>query len=183
MKVINLFGGAGIGKSTIAAELFSRLKKMNYNTELVTEYAKELIYQNRINTLENDQLYVLAKQHHKIKVLEEYSKNNYKIDYIIVDSPLLNNIIYNNSDYLNNGTFFDFVFRLYSYYDNINFFIQRNTDYEYSTSGRIQKNIKEAEFFDEKILKFLNSEKVPYYKFKNNDNIINNIVNTLLSRD
>ena len=38
--VINLIGGPGCGKSTIAAELFSRLKKMGVTCELVTEYIK-----------------------------------------------------------------------------------------------------------------------------------------------
>jgi len=46
MKVINFYGGAGIGKSTIAADIFSKLKRKGYKTELVGEYAKWLWYQN-----------------------------------------------------------------------------------------------------------------------------------------
>ena len=35
MKVINFYGGAGIGKSTIAADIFSKLKRKGHKTELV----------------------------------------------------------------------------------------------------------------------------------------------------
>ena len=45
MKVINFYGGAGIGKSTIAADIFSKLKRKGHKTELVGEYAKWLWYQ------------------------------------------------------------------------------------------------------------------------------------------
>ena len=46
MKVLNFYGGAGIGKSTIAADVFSKLKHKGHKTELVGEYAKWLWYQN-----------------------------------------------------------------------------------------------------------------------------------------
>lgn len=46
MKVINLFGGAGIGKSTFAASLFAHMKQLHLNVELVQEYAKHLVYQD-----------------------------------------------------------------------------------------------------------------------------------------
>ena len=35
MKVLNFYGGAGIGKSTIAADIFSKLKLKGHKTELV----------------------------------------------------------------------------------------------------------------------------------------------------
>ena len=44
MKVLNFYGGAGIGKSTIAADIFSKLKRKGHKTELVGEYAKWLWY-------------------------------------------------------------------------------------------------------------------------------------------
>ena len=48
MKIINLIGEPSAGKSTIAAELFAKMKKAGYNVELVTEYAKvkENLYAN-----------------------------------------------------------------------------------------------------------------------------------------
>ena len=42
-KVLNLYGGPGVGKSTGAAYIFSMLKLAGINCELVREYAKELV--------------------------------------------------------------------------------------------------------------------------------------------
>ena len=52
MKVINFYGGAAIGKSTIAADMYSKLKRMGYRTELVGEFAKWLWYQNATDIVE-----------------------------------------------------------------------------------------------------------------------------------
>ena len=38
--VINLIGSPGTGKSTLASELFSKMKWQGYDVELVSEYAK-----------------------------------------------------------------------------------------------------------------------------------------------
>ena len=40
LKVLNFYGGAGIGKSTIIADFFSKLKRKGHKTELVGEYTK-----------------------------------------------------------------------------------------------------------------------------------------------
>lgn len=89
MKVINFYGGAAIGKSTIAADMYSKLKRMGYRTELVGEFAKWLWYQNATDIVE-DQLYLFAEQAHRTRTLEKYS-----VDFAICDSPLPLNIIYN----------------------------------------------------------------------------------------
>ncbi|MBO6202243.1 MAG: hypothetical protein J6O13_01810 [Selenomonas sp.] len=44
MRVINFYGGAGIGKSTIAADIFSKLKRKGHKTEMVGEYANGGIF-------------------------------------------------------------------------------------------------------------------------------------------
>ena len=56
----NLFGSPGSGKSTMAALVFSRLKMLNINCELVTEFAKDKVWENNNTALAN-QLYVFAK--------------------------------------------------------------------------------------------------------------------------
>ena len=41
--VINLIGSPGTGKSTLASELFSKMKWKGHDVELVSEYAKESV--------------------------------------------------------------------------------------------------------------------------------------------
>jgi len=88
MLVINIFGGPGVGKSTLAAEVFAHFKKNKLNIELVTEYAKDLVWEERNNILK-DQLYILAKQNRRLERLR-----NKGIDVVVTDSPLLLGKIY-----------------------------------------------------------------------------------------
>ena len=62
--VINIFGGPGCGKSTTATGVFSLLKLHGVNAEFVSEFAKDLTWEERYKTLKN-QNYVSAKQHHR----------------------------------------------------------------------------------------------------------------------
>lgn len=84
---INLFGGPGIGKSTIAPYIFSQLKIQDYSVELVHEYIKEWAYINRVPE-SFDQIYIFAKQLHKEDVVLR------KVDHIVTDSPLLLQCVY-----------------------------------------------------------------------------------------
>jgi len=45
MIVVNLFGAPGAGKSTGAAYIFAMLKLMDLNVELITEFAKDKVYE------------------------------------------------------------------------------------------------------------------------------------------
>lgn len=65
--IINLFGGPGTGKSTLMAQLYAKLKILGYETEMAPEFAKEKVWEESYKTLE-DQIYVFAKQLHKIKI-------------------------------------------------------------------------------------------------------------------
>lgn len=85
--VINLYGGPSVGKSTSAAYLYYLLKSKGTNAELVREYAKDWIYQDRQIGPYN-QIYFLGKQIHKESLL--YSK----VNYIITDSPIMMSVYY-----------------------------------------------------------------------------------------
>ena len=43
MKVINFYGGPGVGKSTKAAGMFYKMQLAGYSVELVNEFAKECV--------------------------------------------------------------------------------------------------------------------------------------------
>ena len=175
MKVINLFGGAGTGKSTLSAELFSFLKKHGYNAEIVPEYAKTLIYEDRKDFLANDQLFVFATQNSRIKTLLEFSKNN-PLDFVVVDSPLPLSLIYNYDPFLQDSDAFkELVISVFRQYDNLNVFVLRNPIYGYNPHGRIQKDMGEAEAFDNKIRGLLKENDIPFHDVLNDDSFIENI--------
>lgn len=86
--LINIYGGPGAGKSTTAAGVFYELKRIGYDCGLVTEMATELVYDEAFNVM-NDQIYLFGEQWHRtFRMLG-------KVDFIVTDSPLLMNIVYN----------------------------------------------------------------------------------------
>ena len=133
--VVNLLGGAGAGKSTVAALVFGQLKKKGVNCELVTEYAKGVVYEENMKRLQN-QLYIFSKQYYSMDMIRD------KVNVIITDSPLLLSLYYNRNFGANNflrvpDEIFDkLVLYCYTTFDNLNFYIERN--HEYKQEGRYQ---------------------------------------------
>ena len=148
--IINLLGGPGSGKSTTAAGLFHTMKLSDFRVELVTEYAKDLTYEGRQNTLDN-QLYVFAKQFHRI----ERIKN--QLDYIITDSPIILACLYAPLNYP--SSFERLVMDFWQMDDNKSFFINRNKKYQ--EYGR-KHSLEESKELDRKIQLFLENNKIDY---------------------
>lgn len=149
LKVINLYAGPGAGKSTTAAGLFFMMKSQGYKVELVTEYAKEKVYDGHFGCL-SDQMYIFGKQQRRQKKLIG------QVDYIITDSPLLLSILYNKEL---SETFNTLVLETYNSYENINFFINRVK--EYKKYGREQTE-DEARELDQTLYKLLSKYDVQY---------------------
>lgn len=127
MIVINLFGAPGAGKSTGAARIFSNLKAAGINAELVTEFAKDKVWEES-KAVFQDQLYILAKQNFRL------SRLNDKVDVAITDSPIILSAFYKDKHEFKN--FKPFIFELFESYDNINFFVNRVKPY--NPVGRFQ---------------------------------------------
>jgi AAA domain len=89
MYIINLYGGPGAGKSTLAAYLFYRFKRAGFRTELVGEAARELIYDGQREILHSNQLLVSGMQYERLKRLQ---RNGMEI--AIADSPLMLGQVY-----------------------------------------------------------------------------------------
>ena len=129
MLVVNLFGAPGSGKSTGAAMLFSRLKLLGYNAELVTEFAKDLAWEGRKETFSNE-VYLFAKQHHRLFRL------NGKVDVAITDRPLILTRVYNNLYGFNSPELDALATAEFKKYDNLNFLVRRAKPY--NPAGRNQ---------------------------------------------
>lgn len=140
-KVINLWAGPGSGKSTAAAGLFFMMKTYGYRVELVTEFAKELVYEQRWAALK-DQYYVTSIQNSRLERLIG------KVDYVITDSPLPLAEIYVTGEDSYRKLCTERAWDLFANYDNVNVFVNRVKPYaEY---GRTESE-DEARVIDEKL--------------------------------
>ena len=147
MKVINLYGGPGTGKSTLATRLFSDMKLQGFKVEYVPEFAKDLTYAGRFKCLTN-QLYITANQYYRMKIITD-------VDYLIADSPILLGKIYADIYNVKSDHYSGLVEELYNEFINFDFFIQRYK--EYQTYGRNQTE-EEAKAIDGLVLEELSNK-------------------------
>jgi GTPase SAR1 family protein len=94
MIKINLFGAPSSGKSAMAALVFGNLKLRGLNAELVTEYAKDLVWK-KIDVKaggESLQLEIFVNQ------LKKEEDMRGRVDYLVTDSPLLLNAYYGKNE-------------------------------------------------------------------------------------
>lgn len=167
---INLFGGPGLGKSTTASGLFYRMKMNNSKVEFIPEYAKELTYGNDYTRL-SDQLHILGEQHHRMYRLLD------KVDFLIHDSPFVMGLTYLRKDdpHLPAYLYEQLVVEMFNSYDNLNIFLERNSNNEYQEYGRSQ-SLSEAIEKDIEIMDLLDRHNIKYKKILADDNTIENIL-------
>lgn len=126
--VVNLFGSPGSGKSTGAAYIFSKLKMKGVNAELVTEFAKDKVWEGNTEVFKN-QAYIFGKQYFKI------SRVLGKVDVIITDSPILLSLFYNDNKILDEN-FNDMILNVFNSFNSLNYLLDR--DKPYNSIGRFQ---------------------------------------------
>lgn len=149
-KVINLIGGPCSGKSTAAAEIFARLKKAGYNVELVTEVAKEHVW-NDCPTILKNQIYIFGDQYNRLWRLIG------KVDFIITDSPLPVGLFYSVERSKN---FLNLIVEKYKDFDNLMYFIDRG-DSEFQPTGRVH-TYEESLEADRRMKELLSDYEIPY---------------------
>lgn len=128
MYIINLFGVPSAGKSTGAAYIFSQLKLLGINAELVTEFAKDKVWEETKEVF-NNQAYIFGKQYFRISRCAD------KVDVIITDSPLLLSVLYNKTEVLGED-FNNLVVKVFKSYNSLNYLLER--DKPYNPKGRFQ---------------------------------------------
>lgn len=164
-KVINIFGSPCSGKSTIASSIFSLLKLHGVNTELVTEYAKDIAWEERKSMFEN-QYYIWGKQYNKMWRLKG------KVDIIVTDSPLPISLVH-SLDFPE--CFHKTIIKSFNEFENINYLIVGN-NVPYRKEGR-KETEEEAIKLRELIRLKLHKYKIVYEEIQNNISSINIIVN------
>lgn len=154
--VINMLGGSGIGKSTIAAGLYYNMKLKHKKVELVREYVKVLAWQGaKINQF--DQVNIFGEQ---CKL--EHTLYN-KVDYIVTDSPIILAPVYEyfyHGDSMMEEAAIKFIDKAKkSGIRHLNFLLSRGKDYD--TNGRYQSE-EEAKKVDSLTKTFLHKHNMHY---------------------
>lgn len=126
--VVNFFGPPGAGKSTASAYIFAKLKMAGVNAELVTEFAKDKVWEESSETFKN-QIHIFGEQSFRLSRCKD------KVDVILTDSPLPLSILYNKEEYLTEN-FNKMVMDVFNSYPNINYFVKRVK--RYNPIGRFQ---------------------------------------------
>lgn len=171
MVVVNLFGAPGAGKSTGAAYAFSKLKLAGYNAELVTEFAKDKVWEDNKEVF-NNQVYIFGKQYFRI------SRLNNKVDVIVTDSPLLLSAYY-ASDPMLGSEFDSLVTRIFNSFDSFNCFIVRTKPY--NPHGRFQTE-KQSDEINKSLNNFLNAHGIVCRYYKGNLQGYDTLVYDIISR-
>ena len=151
-KIINLLGSPGVGKSTIAARVYSELKSKGAHAELVTEFIKDRIWEGNKAALDN-QLYIFASQYYRLTRVAT------QVDFIVCDGPLITEPLYNNYPEPMRSHLNTLVEDVVNQFDNMNYLIKRSVDYE--IRGRLHSQEESDQKFTE-LQTFLIDKKVSY---------------------
>jgi hypothetical protein len=148
--MINFFGPPGVGKTKMAADVFSSMKLRHMSVGQAPEYAKDMLMRlPRIGSNEDiatflttRQLHIFAEQHLRQQVLEGV------FEYGVTDSPLLMSIFYAPKQYY--ASFASMVKEVFDSYRNINFYLTRDIDATpFEKGGRVhsleQSRVKDRE--------------------------------------
>jgi hypothetical protein len=176
-KIINLFGGPGSGKSSIAAGLLYELKKRHITCDAPYEFPKVLAWDDNQSAIK-DQLYVIANQHRGI--VKSYGK----VDYIVLDSPILLSLIYKNyyegNEYpssLYTESFDKMILDIHTRYDNLNIFLNRASGL-HNNAERYQ-NLEKSIELDYMIRNTLDINHINYIDINVNEKTVQEILNLL----
>lgn len=179
-KIINLFAGPGAGKSSIAAGLVYKMKKNHIQCDAPYEFPKLLAWDENHSAIA-DQLYVLANQHRGI--VKSYGK----VDYIVMDSPILLSLTYKNyykaDTYpakLYGKSFDKMILDVFNQYDNINILLER-TEGKHNDKERYQ-TLEESKELDKAIELSLIKNDIPYYVVKVGKNTVNKIMKIIQNK-
>lgn len=168
--IINAFGGPGAGKTTACHMIVAELRKAGFEAEYVSEYAKDLVYENNMEMLN-------GKEYNQFEILKEQvgrldSKVG-KVDFIVTDAPIALNQIYNVelTDYYK-----EMIKSLHADYSNFNFFIKRNNE-QFKQEGRVH-NLEESIEKDKEIKNMLSEYGLEHaeYTYETIDNVVDTIL-------
>lgn len=132
--LLNFLGASGVGKTSLSAKVFARLKAKDIDCEYVSEYVKGWAWEGRTIS-PFDQFYIFGKECHNQSMLFN------KVQVIISDSPVMlstfYHLYYNNDNSLSDPCHYFYRRAVEEFHIKpMNFFLPRKK--EYNPNGRYQ---------------------------------------------
>jgi hypothetical protein len=166
LKVINLFGAPGMGKSSARSGVFWLMKSHHKSCEEISEYAKYLVLSGRKWQLTEEQTYLFSKQNHKQLIVE---RSGY--EYAVTDSPLLLCSFYAPAGY--HKSFEGLVDEASERFENINFFITRDVSgQEYFEERGREHNREQSLQVEAEMREYLAKKGVEYQELRVGDDLL-----------
>lgn len=172
MLVVNLFGAPGSGKSTGASYIFSCLKLAGINAELITEFAKDKVWEGTSEPF-NNQAYLFGEQSYRI------SRCDGKVDAVVTDSPLPLSILYNARPEVYTENFNKAVMDVFNSYNNMSILLNRVKPY--NPAGRHETE-EESDQLLPKLRTLLSERGIEYEEEDGNIDGYNRIVDSVLAK-
>jgi len=161
---INIYGGPGVGKSTLAARIYSDLRRGFFNVELVQEVVKQYVYAGR--TLKPwDYVNTFGQQFEA-----EHLPLSAGVKSVVTDSPLFLQCIYAFED--NSPAYeplVDICRKFDEEYPTFNILVTRSGATPYETLGRWQ-NRADAVRVDQMVWDALDRHLIDYMAINPMDN-------------
>ena len=158
--VINAFAGPGAGKSVSCMDICSELKKRGYNAEYVQEYAKELLYEHDMEMLDGQEIHQFEMLKEQVRRMDRLYQD---VDFIVTDSPVFLNLIYNNNP---TPEYKEMIDSIFSHYNNFSYFVERDAAH-FQKEGRLQ-NLQQSMEKDSEIKKMLEDHDVYFKSYPHN---------------
>jgi len=171
--VVNLIGGPGVGKSILTSEVFVELKRKFISAEISPEYIKKKLREGSMKAVQS-QIYIFGKQQYQLFTMKD------EVDVIVTDSPFVLSSIYDTSGCDELRTI---IMKEFNKYDNMTYFIERDTTVAYEQEGRYQ-DIDGAKEVDNNVKDFLKSNNIDFTSVngigkESLDFIINDVIKKL----
>lgn len=146
--MVGLVGGAGAGKSTLAARVFAMLKDQNIDCEMAREVYKEALWEQNLGMM-TDELLIFALQNHALHRLKG------KVDVVISDASLYQKLFYQPGAF----SMKNLVKNVCNQYRNMTYVIHRVKPY--NPNGRYQTE-EQAKNDDTTMHKILIEHNIPF---------------------
>ena len=153
---INLYGGPGVGKSTLAAVAYAWLQQHDYSAELVREWVKVWAYRGR-RIKPFDYVYTFANQlHAEDRLLQE------GVEILVTDSPVYLQCMYAAKHQMRAASELRYIAKWFEEtYPSVNFFVDRAQFAVYEQAGRYE-DLGAAMEMDQYILTCLQAWHIPF---------------------